>query len=35
MALIRTEQEGGKIVAMTGDGPTMPPPSPRPMSGWP
>ena len=35
MALIKKEQAGGKLVAMTGTAPTTPPPWPRPTSGWP
>jgi K+-transporting ATPase ATPase B chain len=34
MALIRTEQEGGRLVAMTGDGTNDAPPWPRPTSVW-
>jgi K+-transporting ATPase ATPase B chain len=35
MELIRAEQGGGRLIAMTGDGTNDAPPSPRPTSGWP
>ncbi len=34
VALIRREQRGGQLVAMTGDGTNEPPRSRRPTSGW-